>query len=62
MNEREFNDVLCEMILASDPYESGATVVTVRTYEEAGVLAGNEGLVVRLEDGSEFQVTTVQSS
>lgn len=33
-----------------------------RTFEESGVLTGNRGLVVRLEDGSEFQLTVVQSA
>ena len=33
----------------------------VETFEEAGVMTYNKGLVVRLPDGSEFQVTIVQS-
>ena len=33
----------------------------VATYEEAGLLTGNEGLVIKAEDGSEYQVTIVQS-
>jgi hypothetical protein len=36
-------------------------VRTVRTFNEAGVLTMNSGLVVRIKDGSEFQVTIVQS-
>ncbi|MHB1041300.1 MAG: hypothetical protein ACYC0Q_00450 [Eubacteriales bacterium] len=31
------------------------------TFGEAGVLTTNEGLVVRLADGKEFQITIVQS-
>ena len=33
----------------------------VTTYEEAGLLTGNEGLVIKAEDGSEYQITIVQS-
>jgi hypothetical protein len=33
----------------------------VETYEEAGVLTTNRGLVLRLRDGSEFQLTIVRS-
>jgi hypothetical protein len=35
--------------------------LNTRTFEEAGVLTHNEGLVLRLNDGTEFQVTVVQS-
>ena len=36
-------------------------VESVSTFREAGVLTRNEGLVLRMEDGTEFQVTVVQS-
>lgn len=36
-------------------------VDAVHTFEEQMVLTGNRGLVVRLHDGSEFQVTIVRS-
>jgi len=32
-----------------------------RPYDELGVLTQNAGLVVRMDDGSEFQVTVVRS-
>ena len=34
---------------------------TVRTYEEAGVLTRDRGLVIQLPGGDEFQLTIVQS-
>lgn len=34
--------------------------VTVESFEQAGLMTGNAGLVVTLEDGSAFQVTVVQ--
>lgn len=33
----------------------------VETYEEAGLLTRDEGLVIKAEDGREYQVTIVQS-
>jgi len=39
-----------------------ADEVEVRTYEDAGILTHNKGLVLRLPDGSEFQVTVVKSA
>ena len=33
----------------------------VVTYEDAGVLTSNAGLVVRMDDGGEFQLTVVRS-
>ena len=33
----------------------------VQSYEEAGVMTYNKGLVITLPDGSEFQLTIVQS-
>lgn len=35
--------------------------IEVATYEEAGILTRNEGLVLKVEDGSEYQITIVQS-
>lgn len=36
-------------------------VARVETFEEVGVLTRNQGLVVRMDDRSEFQVTVVRS-
>jgi len=34
---------------------------SIRTFEDAGVMTYNKGLVIRYDDGTEFQVTIVQS-
>jgi len=36
-------------------------VASVRTFQEAGVLTRNRGVVVRCKDGTTFQLTVVQS-
>lgn len=59
MNAADFTFELQEAIEA---YEDTPTEnARVSTFEECGLLTRNEGLVVRLPDGSEFQVTVVQS-
>lgn len=37
------------------------TVASVHTYREVGMLTDDAGLVVRMVDGSEFQLTVVKS-
>jgi len=69
MNETEMQDALktlLEEIAYMDADERDRLGVlddieNVSTFEEAGVLTNNAGLVVRLGDGSKFQVTIVQS-
>lgn len=57
--ESEFVETLTEALATLD--EDGDTFDRVDTFESAGLLSGNEGLVVRLADGSEFQITVVRS-
>jgi hypothetical protein len=72
MNENKMqtalNDLFANLILAADcdeypedlPAEL-ATVEMVQTFEEAGIMTNNKGLVVRMKDAREFQITIVQS-
>ena len=41
--------------------EEEAVRIKTRTYEDVGMLTTDRGLVVSLPDGSQFQVTIVQS-
>lgn len=60
MSETEMQNWLTEAIdLQCEANEEEPA--DVRTFEEAGVLTMNKGLVVRLPDGSEFQLTIVRS-
>ena len=48
----------------SIPHELANTqtgIENARSYDEAGVMTTNAGFVIRMRDGSEFQVTVVQS-
>lgn len=59
VTEEEFEEVLGDALLfyAQDYDEE----ISVKTFEAAGVLTRNKGLVVTTEDGTEFQVTIVKS-
>lgn len=47
--------------VATDLVDDAPAVTRVATFEGDGVLTTDRGLVVRLADGSEFQITIVQS-
>ena len=72
MNDHEFQDALKTLLdeiacMDADdldqfdlPDDLGG-IERVRTFEEAGVLTQNAGLVIELTDGSQWQVTIVRS-
>ena len=62
MNEIDFETMLYELLheLLQDG-EAAPEIRRVQTFEEAGVLTNNRGLVVRTEDGREFQVSIIQN-
>ena len=63
MNEQVIREAL-ELILNGElSLEDTALEETrmVRSFKEFGVLSGDEGLVLRMQDGSEFQITIRQS-
>jgi len=69
MTERELQDNLMELVEIAgydeDFYEMfdlwDLTEASATSFKEAGVLTNNKGLVMKLRDGSEFQITIVKS-
>jgi hypothetical protein len=61
-SEQAFQDQLAAAIqyAAEDPEASGLDCL-VESFTDHGVMTLNAGLVVALEDGSEYQLTIVQS-
>ena len=59
MNNEDTIVDLIRMLLEDARHEDMG--MRVRTYAEAGLLTSNKGLVLRTQDGSEFQVTIAQS-
>ena len=58
--EVEIEEHLAELLLGGDS-DLPEVVADVVTFRDAGVLTNERGLVLKLADGSEFQVTIVQS-
>ena len=63
VTEDTLQDGLMELIseAADDSFGIGWEDARVRTFEDAGVMTYNKGLVISLPDGTEFQLTIVQS-
>jgi hypothetical protein len=61
MNEQQIQDELRLMIEAVAIVEDSEWIDGVETFEEAGVMTNNKGLVIHTADGSTFQVTIVKS-
>lgn len=57
MNEREFAEFLTEAIVNKD-----SNIESILSFEDAGLMTRNNGVVVYMEDGSSFQVTVVKQS
>ena len=58
MNDIDIETMLYELL---QDEEAAPEIAKVRTFEEAGVLTSNRGVVVRTDDNSEFQICIVQS-
>lgn len=62
MDEQEMNELVMDLLFHDDEECGTVTQVkTVHTFEEHGILTTNTGLVVRMQDNSEFQITIVKS-
>jgi hypothetical protein len=63
MTEERFAEALHDAIREAglDDDTDLCAVADVRGFADAGVMTGNVGLVVQLDDGSEWQVTVIQS-
>lgn len=63
MNEAALEDTL-QALLEGDPMENlfeEVGINSVHTFNDAGVMTRNKGLVLVMADGTEFQLTIVQS-
>lgn len=65
MTAEELEDFLSDAIFLTADEEHYVDLETeverVDTFEQAGVMTSNRGLVLSFEDGSEFQITIVRS-
>ena len=63
MDAQEFAETLEDLVRYDIPEEAALHGLSKRTSsdEEKGVLTTNEGFIVRMMDGAEFQITVVRS-
>ena len=64
MNAQDIEEMLEGIIDESTDNEDssfGEYIKSVRSFSSAGMLSMNKGLVLTMQDGSEFQITIVQS-
>lgn len=63
MNEKSFREALEELLLGEVSLEDSVLdeARSILSFEDAALLTHDEGLVVRMLDGTEFQITIRQS-
>ena len=62
INAQSIADYLVDLIEQDDqPWSDDGDKPTVRSFEDAGVMTSNAGLVLRAPDGQEFQISVVKS-
>lgn len=61
MNETEFCCHLEQALFDSDDLNETTVVSSCNSFVAAGLLTMNQGLVIKLDSGEEFQVTVVRS-
>ena len=62
LTELDVREALAALFLGEEILEESLFEESgINSFEEAGLLTKNEGLVVRLRDGSEFQISIVKS-
>ena len=63
MSPAEVQDLLCRAFSALLVDEDDLPEIIVCTFEEAGILTKNKGIVLEIDgpDGDEFQITIVRS-
>ena len=60
-DEESMENFLMELIAEGEGTGINREEVYFQSFDEAGLMTYNKGLVVILPDGSEFQITIVQS-
>ena len=62
INAQSIADYLVDLIQQDEElWSDDGDKPTVRSFEEAGVMTCNAGLVLRTPDGQEFQISVVKS-
>jgi hypothetical protein len=57
---KSLEETLIHLLRDTSEYPSGMEIRAVESFEEAGLLTSDRGIIILTEDGSEFQLTIVQ--
>lgn len=60
-SEEDVEVMLIDALMRFEGDEDCPPISEIESFQQAGVLTRNRGIVARLQDGSEFQVTIVRS-
>lgn len=61
MNEFELQELLLQLLNGEDCEDGLEQVYGADTFVDRGVMTDNAGLVIRTQDGNEYQLTLVRS-
>jgi hypothetical protein len=61
MNEHDIESMILDLQFETD-HPTATEIASSVSFKEAGILTYNRGVVLRMNDGSEFQITIVQSA
>lgn len=61
MNEHDIESMILDIQFETD-HPTASEIARSTSFEGAGILTNNRGAVLRMKDGSEFQITIVQSA
>lgn len=63
MTDRDIQDALLAVLQGMANFDDTdlACIARASTYESSGILTNDAGLVIQMEDGSEFQLTIILS-
>ena len=63
LNEKDLENALTELLYGGDVYtaEDAVGIESVISFDQAGLMTNNAGVVIRLSDGSEFQLSINRS-
>jgi len=60
MNEKNIADMIYNSLELTSMDECENIISRIATFEEAGLLTNDDGIILYLKDGSEFQITVIR--
>ena len=61
MNELEMQELLTDALNFNDEENENNQIKSIKSFQDAIILTSNKGLIIKMNDGSEFQITIIQS-